>query len=617
MRRLKHRAYFAADAPVDKMARSLACSRFTSGRSLGQLMRYKAIVLVSGLGLACIGGVTAYRAHIANESLALSAPLSRAALSAAERVPAAADQPPAQKWAAQRQTARSGYGAKVAEIVALLQLPQSRQQESAAMDLINLPGEAVGAVSDAAARADLPAGPKAVLQAVLPTLKKRDAKERRLAEERRRYLQRATVAFETYSTADARQGSGPHDTLALVYGSPLDATCPADELNDISERCDWLGNRGDPLLGDMQGHVRSLLGMDSRGDANSWYTQGIRNIAISAYPAEWKNALRARYLLAWQDGQMTGNVEIFGPATALLEDIDAFAASDLLSSRQRGDAAMAIMQARQASPPAPGAPQTVDRLADFNRMYPAIDKRLAGTIEPLLFKARFYYYYAWDARGEGWASQVTPQGWKLFGQRLALAAQALEKVNQQDPSDERAPILMIDVTRGLDNDRTNVETWYRRAMWADPDSYLACATKMYDLDPRWGGSFQEMLKFGRECRDGGNYRGRLPLILARAHELISMSQQDRPAYFRGPGVWEEVSTEYEKELAMYPVDKKLRTRYAILAAFTRHWAAANRQFKILGDFGWSNVTGLIGFNITYSGMKDAAEAHVDDADGMP
>ena len=71
----------------------------------------------------------------------------------------------------------------------------------------------------------------------------------------------------------------------------------------------------------------------------------------------------------------------------------------------------------------------------FNRIYPVLQKALPKSALPLLFKGKFYKEWAWDARGSGWASTVTPEGGQLMEQRLATAQCAGERVENR--SDQR------------------------------------------------------------------------------------------------------------------------------------------------------------------------------------
>lgn len=53
-------------------------------------------------------------------------------------------------------------------------------------------------------------------------------------------------------------------------------------------------------------------------------------------------------------------------------------------------------------------------------------KMRENTYLPLLQLGKFYIKYAWNARGGGWASTVSEQGWEFFRKRVQLAREHLE-----------------------------------------------------------------------------------------------------------------------------------------------------------------------------------------------
>jgi uncharacterized protein YqfA (UPF0365 family) len=57
---------------------------------------------------------------------------------------------------------------------------------------------------------------------------------------------------------------------------------------------------------------------------------------------------------------------------------------------------------------------------------------------------------------------------------------------------------MLTVCLGLAPERAEMELWFDRAMAADPNNRDACKAKLYNLEPKWHGSAEEMVKFGRE-----------------------------------------------------------------------------------------------------------------------
>jgi len=129
-----------------------------------------------------------------------------------------------------------------------------------------------------------------------------------------------------------------------------------------------------------------------------------------------------------------------------------------------------------------------------------------------------------------------------------------------------------------------METWYKRAMEADPDNFDACGKKMYYLEPKWYGGPAEMLTFGRELLAGGNWEARLPFKLVDAHLTLSGYQKEGKAeYFTDETVWKDIEAVYERYLARYPDSVWDRSFYAKLASKCGRWTEAKSQFDKLGD----------------------------------
>jgi hypothetical protein len=227
---------------------------------------------------------------------------------------------------------------------------------------------------------------------------------------------------------------------------------------------------------------------------------------------------------------------------------------------------------------------TKDRKIGFDKIEAELVKARPDSSILHTYRGTFYTRYAWDARGGGWANTVTDDGWRLFGQRLDVAAKALEKAWELDQTNSDAARAMITVELGQGQGRQRMELWFGRAMTADPDNFDACKAKVYYLEPKWHGSPEAMLEFGRECLKTGNYRGRLPLILADAHEAIAVYNRENPdTYFQRPGVWPDIRAAYEPYLKAYPKACLERSRYANLACRSEQWETAHQQFGLLGD----------------------------------
>lgn len=225
----------------------------------------------------------------------------------------------------------------------------------------------------------------------------------------------------------------------------------------------------------------------------------------------------------------------------------------------------------------------IERKQIIEMMYLPMESAAPKSAATLALKGAFYIDWAWNARGGGYADTVTPEGWKLFDERLEVAREALTKAWETDPHDPDAPTQMIAVMMGLNRPRAEIETWFSRAMAADPDNEEACRKKMLYLEPKWHGSAEEMLAFGRECRDGRNWYGNIPFQLIEAHVVTSAYSQNPDDYFHDPTVWQDMQSVYEPYLAARPDSAYVRSRYAYWCCRCGQWAEARRQFDRLGD----------------------------------
>jgi hypothetical protein len=225
----------------------------------------------------------------------------------------------------------------------------------------------------------------------------------------------------------------------------------------------------------------------------------------------------------------------------------------------------------------------VDRKPFFEEIYAGLDKAFPNNSAVLAFKGRFLTGYAWDARGGGYANTVTPERFKLFGERLDMAAEVLEPAWKMNPNDPAAATEMLTVELGQGRDREVMETWFKRAMKANPDNIAACRAKMLYLEPKWHGSPEEMIAFAHECRDGQNWYAQLPFQLVEAHQTLSQYAKDPDAYFHQPEVWEDLDSIYKPWLAAWPDNPFARSRYAYYACLCGQWGIARQQFELLGD----------------------------------
>lgn len=219
-----------------------------------------------------------------------------------------------------------------------------------------------------------------------------------------------------------------------------------------------------------------------------------------------------------------------------------------------------------------------------------IDAELAKTPQlewlRLAAKGDFYIHYAWEARGSGFADTVGPEAQQKFEARLKIARQALGQAWLVKPGDWHIANSMLTVVKGLTSRRDEMEKWFYRAMLADGDNQKACWAKLDWLDPKWYGTDEEMVAFGRACRDTKNVRSGITILLGDAH-YRAMTRRDTKTgqlqYMRQDDVWNDIYSVYSEYFQLYPSDFRERTRFAVFACWAGRYEISQRQFLLLGD----------------------------------
>ncbi len=218
-----------------------------------------------------------------------------------------------------------------------------------------------------------------------------------------------------------------------------------------------------------------------------------------------------------------------------------------------------------------------------------------------LFKGIAYRKYAWDARGNGFAGTVTAEGWRRFAERLAVAKEALDAALNKDPNCAAAAAEMISVQLGSDGNRAEMEKYFQRAIAADPGCYAAYDRKLYWLAPKWHGTADDQLAFGRECLATKRWDDRIPFLLLqsqknivedRFRELSATAQTEwerqhvleqalAELHKVEPSTWKDVQNLYEGYLAYNPQAVSARMDYRAAAESNGHSEIVKQQNDVL------------------------------------
>lgn len=452
---------------------------------------------------------------------------------------------------------------QVDELIAQLADPNPTVREKARLITLNLTGNAYRAVEAALSQPGLSPAAQQVLKMAEPRLKERARLEDQQLKAFAWKWESPIEEWKRVGHKDPRWNLWVEDGIRAFSGST------AAEQRRALQNFDKAVNAGcdDPLV----------LYMRARsGDSGGAGT--VRQDPVESYHAAAKAMLGSNYNAAWK---MIALSQYFQKCKELPADIslETLIRLTIEASKDPKLPRSEIWSALYGTSPKLCAKYGWDE--DFKRLNPAFEQAFANQWYAPYFKGVFYVYWAWDARGSGVASTVTPQGWKLFEERIDIARKALEEAWKLDPTQNVIYEQMITVCMAK-SDKERLEQWFRRGIEANPDDYQLCQNKMYALTPRWLGSHEEMLAFGKECAATLNYYGSIAHMIVNAHDQIARESPDADQYMLQPQVWNDIHKPLEDRLLLYPTVHN-RSRYVQWAARCGHWEVIPPQCKILGD----------------------------------
>jgi hypothetical protein len=226
-----------------------------------------------------------------------------------------------------------------------------------------------------------------------------------------------------------------------------------------------------------------------------------------------------------------------------------------------------------------------------------------------LLKGEAYIAMAWHARGNGYANTVTSDGWKTFADRLVVADGALTRAWQLNTNDPRAAVEMMTVQLGQGQGRDRLELWFNRAMQADTNDYDACSSKLYYLEPKWYGSVDDMLAFGRECVENKKWGGHVPLVLMDAHIAIQqqfIEDSEKTNYWKQPVVWLDLKNAFERFFELNPEEIGWYHNYAWYAYQAEQWTTFNSLIPKLAPGNYDIFGGKTNFEQMVALARDRA-----------
>ncbi len=227
------------------------------------------------------------------------------------------------------------------------------------------------------------------------------------------------------------------------------------------------------------------------------------------------------------------------------------------------------------------------RTADLEQMKPVLDEwavKSSSSYAAWLVGGYFYTAYAWDARGYGGGSTLTPEMQRLFSERLSIAKRELEKAYQLNPHEAHSAAALIRVSMGLGLPRAEMEKYFAQAVAVSPGIAAPYVLKIRFLAPRWYGSNEDMSAVGEEAKSKSIEHPRLARIW-----VIPFLERSR--YSSGAGevplksveLWGHIQGIYADMMTREPDDLGLHAEYAGIAYYSAQYRIAAEQYDLVGD----------------------------------
>jgi hypothetical protein len=264
--------------------------------------------------------------------------------------------------------------------------------------------------------------------------------------------------------------------ISQNYGGPMNTNLPP-----VSEMADKLANN--PDCTDPMVQTITAINSEELHEENRRLERAVKNFEQSrhlGYPKFFATVMLARQLINDRDGRR--------------QDLDA----------------QALKYFQEALSDGSITPNDQQIIADllvngwgsgfFTRNASAVYTTVQGRGKDfewlaLVLRGEYEINAAWKARGDGYASSVTSEGWRGFESHLSSARKCLTQAWKLRPDLPLAPCRMIRVSLGMAG-IGEMRLWFDRTVAAQIDYANAWSEMRWGLRPRWFGDLDSMMAFG-------------------------------------------------------------------------------------------------------------------------
>jgi len=156
------------------------------------------------------------------------------------------------------------------------------------------------------------------------------------------------------------------------------------------------------------------------------------------------------------------------------------------------------------------------------------------------FRGDFLVAWGWALRGGRRANKTKAEQFAAFFEALEVAREELLGAAALAPSDAGPIVSLLDVARGLQAPRADVDELYAEAQRREAWVPYAARSMVQYLAPKWYGSVEEVLAFARGLRAEAPAGLSAHGVLADAHIEAWYDTARGDGYWKQPGLADEI-----------------------------------------------------------------------------
>jgi len=212
-----------------------------------------------------------------------------------------------------------------------------------------------------------------------------------------------------------------------------------------------------------------------------------------------------------------------------------------------------------------------------------MQKRFPKSDTLALAEAIYWYKFAWHARGGGVASSVSPEGLKLFKQRLRRAEQVLKETKAYSSDLPGWYQTMLDVEFELGRPQETILKTLEEAVQRYKYYYPDYFAMVFYLLPKWGGSWQAVDNFANwSAKSTEPELG--DAMYARIYWYVYEKMWNRRTIFSETRIsWKKMNASFQTILKRHPKSNWNLNNYAKFACLADDRETFLSLRKIIGQ----------------------------------